>query len=51
MGGGIIPEEEIPFLKGKGTSEIFGPGTSIKEIADYIRANVKRQTVHLPNKF
>ena len=41
-GGGIIPEEDIPLLKGKGVSEIFGPGTSIKEIANYIRANVKK---------
>jgi methylmalonyl-CoA mutase C-terminal domain/subunit len=42
VGGGIIPEEDIPLLKEKGISEIFGPGTPIKEIADYIRANVKR---------
>ncbi len=42
VGGGIVPEEDIPFLKGKGISEIFGPGTSLKEIADYIRANVER---------
>ena len=41
-GGGIIPEEDIPLLKEKGVSEIFGPGTSIKEIANYIRANVKK---------
>ena len=41
-GGGIIPEEDIPLLKEKGVNEIFGPGTSIKEIANYIRANVKK---------
>lgn len=41
IGGGIIPPEDIPFLKEKGVSEIFGPGTSIKEIAEYIRQNVK----------
>ena len=41
IGGGIIPPEDIPFLKEKGISEIFGPGTSIKEIAEYIRQNVK----------
>ena len=39
IGGGIIPPEDIPFLKGNGISEIFGPGTSISEIADYIRKN------------
>ncbi len=41
IGGGIIPPEDVPFLKEKGISEIFGPGTSIKEIAQYIRQNVK----------
>lgn len=41
IGGGIISVEDIPFLKEKGVSEIFGPGTSIKEIADYIRQNIK----------
>ena len=41
IGGGIIPEEDIPFLKEKGVTEIFGPGTLIKEIADYIRQNAK----------
>lgn len=40
IGGGIIPPEDIPFLKEKGISEIFGPGTSISEIADYIRKNI-----------
>ena len=28
IGGGTIPPEDIPFLKEKGMSEIFGPGTS-----------------------
>ena len=41
IGGGIIPEEDIPFLKEKGVTEIFGPGTLVKEIADYIRQNAK----------
>lgn len=41
VGGGIIPEEDIPFLKEKGVSAVFGPGTSIKEISEYIRAHVK----------
>jgi methylmalonyl-CoA mutase C-terminal domain/subunit len=40
IGGGIIPDEDIPYLKEKGISEIFGPGTSIKEISEYIREKV-----------
>jgi len=41
IGGGIIPEGDIPFLQERGVHAIFGPGTSIKEIATYIRNNVK----------
>lgn len=41
IGGGAIPEEDIPFLQEKSISAIFGPGSTIKEIADYIRQNVK----------
>ncbi len=42
IGGGIIPEEDYPFLKEKGVKAIFGPGSNIKDIADFIRKNVKR---------
>ena len=42
IGGGTIPKEDIPFLEEKGIDHIFGPGTTIKEIASYIRANVRR---------
>jgi methylmalonyl-CoA mutase C-terminal domain/subunit len=41
VGGGIIPDEDIPSLKAAGIAEIFGPGTTTTEIIDYIRANVK----------
>lgn len=40
IAGGSIPEADVPFLKGKGISAVFGPGSSIKEVADYIRQNV-----------
>jgi methylmalonyl-CoA mutase C-terminal domain/subunit len=39
--GGIIPDDDIAVLKGMGVSATFGPGTSIKEIADYIRSHVR----------
>jgi len=42
IGGGIIPEEDIPSLKQKGIREIFGPGSRIDDIANFIRQNVKR---------
>jgi methylmalonyl-CoA mutase C-terminal domain/subunit len=42
FGGGVIPEEDIPFLKSKGIAEIFGPGTPTSKTIEFIRANVKR---------
>jgi len=41
LGGGIIPDEDIPSLKAVGIAEIFGPGTTTTEIIDYIKGNVK----------
>jgi len=42
IGGGIIPQEDIQRLKEKGIKGIFGPGTSIKDVAKFIRENVQR---------
>ena len=36
FGGGIIPEDDIPFLREKGVRAIFGPGTTVKEITDFV---------------
>ncbi len=41
VGGGIIPEDDIPELKKCGIAEIFGPGTPLSEIVEFIRNNVK----------
>ena len=40
LAGGIIPDEDRQALKEQGISEIFGPGSSIAEIADFIKAHV-----------
>jgi len=40
IGGGIIPDEDIPALKEAGIAEVFGPGTTTTQIIDYIRGNV-----------
>lgn len=42
FGGGVIPEEDIPFLKSKGVAEIFGPGTPTSVTVDFIKEHVKR---------
>ncbi|MBX3439919.1 MAG: cobalamin B12-binding domain-containing protein [Planctomycetaceae bacterium] len=36
--GGIIPEEDIPRLAALGVARVFGPGTSIPEIAAFVGA-------------
>ncbi len=43
IGGGIIPGEDIPSLQEHGVSSVFGPGSSIKEIAEYIRGKVAKK--------
>lgn len=37
VGGGIIPDEDIPGLKEAGVDEIFTPGTPIAKMVDYIK--------------
>jgi len=41
--GGIIPDADIPTLTEAGVNRIFGPGTTIRQVADYIRENVARR--------
>lgn len=41
IGGGNIPQEDIPFLLENGVSAVFGPGTFIKDIANYIRGKIE----------
>jgi methylmalonyl-CoA mutase C-terminal domain/subunit len=42
IGGGIIPDEDIPSLKEIGIAEVFGPGTYTDNIVTYIKNNLKR---------
>jgi methylmalonyl-CoA mutase C-terminal domain/subunit len=41
VGGGIIPQEDIPELKKAGVAELFGPGTPTPQIVDFIESNVR----------
>ena len=41
IGGGVIPEGDIPALKAAGVSEVFTPGTPTTAIVEYIKENVK----------
>ena len=42
VGGGIIPEEDAAALKKQGVRGVFGPGTPIQDIVEFIKGNVKR---------
>jgi methylmalonyl-CoA mutase C-terminal domain/subunit len=42
VGGGIIPEEDVPALKKAGIAGCFGPGTTCEEIVEFIKKNVKK---------
>jgi methylmalonyl-CoA mutase, C-terminal domain len=39
--GGIIPDDDVDTLKEAGVSRVFGPGTTIAEVAEFLRANAR----------
>ena len=41
FGGGIIPDEDKKNLEAMGVNAIFGPGTPLDEIVDYVQKNTK----------
>ena len=41
VGGGVIPDADIPALKEAGVAEVFTPGTPTSAIVDFINTNVK----------
>ena len=40
IGGGVIPQEDRASLEQQGVKRIFGPGSSIVAISDFIRQNL-----------
>lgn len=39
IAGGTIPQTDIPAIKDLGIAEVFGPGTSLATIVEYLRAH------------
>ena len=39
-GGGIIPDDDMADLRSKGVGELFGPGTPLQKLVEYIREEV-----------
>ncbi len=42
LGGGVIPDEDIPRLKEAGIAEVFGPGTPTGTIVEFIKEKLIR---------
>jgi methylmalonyl-CoA mutase C-terminal domain/subunit len=40
FGGGVIPDEDIPFLLESGVAVIFTPGTSTEEVITFVNDNI-----------
>ena len=41
IGGGVIPDGDIPALKEAGVAEVFTPGTPTSDVVNFIKENVK----------
>lgn len=41
FGGGIIPETDLERLKSAGVAGVFTPGTTLEQIIDWVRTNVR----------
>jgi methylmalonyl-CoA mutase C-terminal domain/subunit len=45
IGGGIIPEADIPLLKDMGVAEVFTPGASTTAIVSWVKAHVADESL------
>jgi methylmalonyl-CoA mutase C-terminal domain/subunit len=44
VAGGTIPPRDVPKVKEFGVDEVFGPGSSLSSIVEYIRSNAPART-------
>ena len=40
--GGVIPEDDVDWLKARGVAEVFGPGTPLDEAVAFVREHAPR---------
>ncbi|MCQ4925907.1 methylmalonyl-CoA mutase, partial [Tissierella carlieri] len=45
IGGGVIQEDDIPYLIESGVEAIFNPGKPTKDVIEFITNNLKRKEV------
>ena len=43
IGGGVIPDDDIPALKKAGIAAVFTPGTPTSDTIEFIKNNLKRK--------
>jgi methylmalonyl-CoA mutase C-terminal domain/subunit len=43
VAGGVIPDEDVAFLRALGIAAVFGPGSSAAEAVRFIRTHVRRR--------
>ena len=43
IGGGVIPDDDIPGLKAAGIAAVFTPGSPTGDIIELIKKNLKRK--------
>lgn len=40
--GGVVPAQDFPKLKEMGVANVYGPGSRVSDIVEFIKANVKK---------
>lgn len=38
FGGGVIPEDDIPYLKEKGIQAVFTPGAAVRDVVEFLES-------------
>ena len=46
--GGTIPQADVPALEAMGVAAVFGPGTPLDTVVQFLRNNVKPRTAVVP---
>lgn len=45
IAGGTIPQADVPAIKSLGIAEVFGPGTSLSAIVDYLSTHAPTRSL------
>jgi methylmalonyl-CoA mutase C-terminal domain/subunit len=48
FGGGIIPEEDLPFLRKSGVRAIFTPGATTAQVTEWVAKNIRPRVESTP---